>query len=100
MEKDYEELLKRPLWQMTGEDLIELLKTNTETREEKEKKQYAYGLRALGDELGCSQSTVFDLRKRGILDEAIVSYLGKRIVFNVEKARELSNKYKAEQSRK
>lgn len=51
------------------------------------------GVQALAEYLDCSQSTVFMLRRRGVLDEAVVSHIGRKIVFDGSKARELANEY-------
>jgi len=97
MENDISALLKKPLWQMTGEEFVQLSNLNSESNANQAKTQYAYGMRALGDALGCSLSTVFELKKCNVLNEAIVSFVGRRIVFDVEKARVLADKYKSEQ---
>lgn len=63
--------------------------------------QKALGVHALAVELGCSDSTIYALMRTpreedgsseggGILKDAIVSRIGRRIVFDVDKARELA----------
>ena len=63
--------------------------------------QKALGVHALAVELGCSDSTIYALMRApreedgsseggGILKPAIISRIGRRIVFDVEKARELA----------
>lgn len=51
------------------------------------------GVTPLSAELGCSASFLYALKSRGVLDGAIISQIGKKAVFNVEKARELANQY-------
>ena len=65
--------------------------------------QKALGIHALAVELGCSDSTVYGLMRTpreedgsfeggGVLKDAIVSRIGRRIVFDVDKARELAKR--------
>lgn len=82
---------------MTGEEFLYLSGVNGDGAKEENSKKYAYGMRALGDAIGCSLTTIFLLKKDGILDEAIVSFVGRRIAFDVEKARILADRYKSEQ---
>lgn len=92
-------LLGKPLWQLTAQEFCAL-------------SQYAYahggqvstssdlvrvtGVRALAEYLDCCESTVFMLRRNGVLDEAILSQVGKKIVFDGEKARELAMAFQRE----
>lgn len=97
MEKEIQSLLKKPIWQMTGEEFLYLSSANGEKANEQPPKNYAYGMRALGDAIGCSLSTIYDLKKKGVLDEAIVSFVGRRIAFDIDKARFLADQYQSEQ---
>ena len=102
-------LLEKPLWQMTGEEYCQLtqyalsLSTGTGTAPSPSG-QKALGVHALAVELGCSDSTIYALMRTpreedgsseggGILKGAIVSRIGRRIVFDVDKARELATQY-------
>ena len=102
-------LLEKPLWQMTGEEYCQLtqyalsLSTGTGTASSPSG-QKALGVHALAVELGCSDSTIYALMRTpreedgsseggGILKPAIVSRIGRRIVFDVDKARELATQY-------
>ena len=102
-------LLEKPLWQMTGEEYCQLtqyalsLSTGTGTAPSPSG-QKALGVHALAVELGCSDSTIYALMRTpreedgsaeggGILKGAIVSRIGRRIVFDVDKARELAKQY-------
>ena len=103
-----EGLLEKPLWQMTGEEYCQLthyalsLSPNTGSSRAPTV-QKALGIHALAVELGCSDSTVYSLMRTprkedasseggGILRDAIVSRIGRRIVFDVDKARELAKR--------
>lgn len=55
------------------------------------------GVTPLSSELGCSSSFIYALKAKGVLDGAIICHIGKKAVFNVDKARELANKFQAEQ---
>ena len=104
-----EGLLEKPLWQMTGEEYCQLthyalsLSPNAGSSQTPAG-QKALGIHALAVELGCSDSTVYGLMRTsreedgsseggGILKAAIVSRIGRRIVFDVDKARELATQY-------
>ena len=99
-------LLEKPLWQMTGEEYCQLtqyalsLSNGTRTAPSPSG-QKALGVHALAVELGCSDSTIYALMRiprekdgssegGGVLKDAIVSRIGRRIVFDVDKARELA----------
>lgn len=95
-----ESLLGKPLWQLTAQEFCAL-------------SQYAYsqrgqvsitpdivrvtGVRALAEYLDCCDSTVFMLRRNGVLDDAIISQVGKKIVFDGDKARQLAAAFQQEQ---
>ena len=101
-------LLEKPLWQMTGEEYCQLthyaLSLSAGTGNgvnQPQSGQKALGVHALAIELGCSDSTVYSLMRTpreedgsseggGVLKRAIVSRIGRRIVFDVDKARELA----------
>lgn len=54
------------------------------------------GVTPLSAELGCSASFIYALKAKGVLDGAIISQIGKKAVFDVDKARELANTYQKE----
>jgi hypothetical protein len=106
---DIQGLLEKPVWQMTGEEYCQLthyalsLSPNTGSTQTPAG-QKALGVHALAVELGCSDSTIYALMRApreedgsavggGVLSEAIVSRIGRRIVFDVDKARELATQY-------
>ena len=106
-------LLEKPLWQMTGEEYCQLthyalsLAAGTGTGiSQPLSGQKALGVHALAIELGCSDSTVYSLMRTpreedgsaeggGILKSAIISRIGRRIVFDVETARRLADDYQS-----
>lgn len=91
-----ESLLEKPIWQMTGEQFIALLNHNTKSSDtETEKlsdnmhgKKYVYGIRGIANLMNCSISTANRIKKKGILDDAIIQQ-GRSIIVDVEKALEL-----------
>lgn len=103
-----ESLLDLPVWQMTGRQFCALAQyvnaSNGAGNSSTRSRTFANGVQALADELGCSPSTVYALMRAvraednsaaggGILKEAIVSRIGRRIVFDVELARELAESF-------
>lgn len=82
---------------MTGAEFLELMKQNMTDKilagETRKGRFYATGISALANEIGCSSSQVYILKRQGVLDTAIVSRIGRKIVFDVEKARELANDF-------
>jgi hypothetical protein len=108
-------LLQKPLWQMTGEEYCQLthyalsLSPNAESSASPPG-QKALGVHALAIELGCSDSTVYALMRTprevddsadggGILQPAIISRIGRRIVFDVDIARKLADGYQSTRKR-
>lgn len=90
-------LLEKPLWQMSGEEFCQLTRYANSCNEEaptKKERVYARGVQELANQLGCCQSTIYSMKKEGVLDKAIVSRIGKKIIFDVEKAQELAINFK------
>lgn len=104
-------LLEKPLWQMTGEEYCQLtqyalsLSTGTGTAPSTSGHK-ALGVHALAVELGCSDSTIYALMRTtreedgsseggGIIKGAIISRIGRRIVFDVDTARKLAEYYQS-----
>ena len=80
-------LLKMPVWQMTGEELLELQRLAAPKKiepVETSQPRLAYGLRGLRELLGCSHTTAnkikHDPRLKGCFSQA-----GKKIVFDADK---------------
>lgn len=101
---DIQGLLEKPVWQMTGEEYCQLthyalsLSPSTEPSQAPAGRK-ALGVHALAEELG--ESTIYALMRTpreedgsseggGVLKRAIISRIGRRIVFDVDKARELA----------
>ena len=93
----FESLLAKPIWQMTGEEFLQLNELNNRgagsTAQSAGSVQYAHGIAELSQMIGCCQSTVYALKKEGVLDGAIVSQIGRRIIFDADKARALADEY-------
>lgn len=91
-----ENLLEKPIWQMTGEQFIALLKNNTESENANPEtvpgktleKKYVYGIRGIANLMDCSISTANRVKKSGIIDEAIIQN-GRKIIVDSELALEL-----------
>lgn len=55
------------------------------------------GVHAVAEYCACSDSQIAKLLREGVLDSAIVSRIGKSIVFDGDKARSLANDYQMQQ---
>ncbi len=97
MNEQFKELLNKPVVYMTGKELLALIGVKPENENNSPQKTYAYGIRALSDAICCCQSTIYELKSSGVLDDAIVSHIGRKIVFDVEKARVLAQQFRLEQ---
>ena len=111
MDNTISQLLSRPLWQMTGEEYCQLTQYALSLSPKAGPSsapmgQKALGVHALAVELGCSDSTIYALMRAtreedgsaeggGILKPAIVSRIGRRIVFDVDTARRLADGYQS-----
>lgn len=93
-----EELLARPIWQMTGAEYCALAQYATAASGTvASSSPQAVGVQALAKELGCSASMIYTIKKCGALDDAIISRIGRKEVFDIDKARTLANDYQAKQ---
>lgn len=59
----------------------------------------AIGIPQLADALACSPAQISIMRREGVLDSSVISRVGRKIVFNVEKARDAANSWKREKAR-
>lgn len=91
-----ENLKDRPLWQLTCEEFLSLLNSSLGAKFERPQPQTCTGVRALAENLACSEATIYNLKRDGVLDNAIVSHIGKSIVFDIALAKQLANAYKDE----
>lgn len=85
--------MDKPVWQMTGKEFFALTRYAQSPQEETKAVITCLGVKALSEELACCETTIYSMKREGVLDTAVVSKIGKRIVFDVAKARELANIY-------
>lgn len=103
--KNLDRLLGLRLIDMRGEEFLELAKSGGLVSDGDShipsSPTQAIGIAALAKALGCSSSQIYILRRDGILDDAIISRIGRNIIFDVDRARELANGWmNAKQSEK
>lgn len=95
------DLMSKPVWQMSGEEFCILtMYANSaapSSPSSKSANTRVIGIKELAAYLGCCESTIYAIKKAGILDSAIVSQIGKRIVFDAERARQLADDYQKAQ---
>lgn len=95
--KNLQELLSKPVWQMTGEEFIFLSKhasRQTETQPQPitdTERKYVYGILGIAKQFGCSLPTANRIKKSGKIDKAITQ-IGRKIIVDVELALELAGK--------
>ena len=92
------ELLDKPGWQMTGEELLFLAQhgnistsresTNASTKEEK---RYVYGLAGIARLFGCSLPTANRIKQSGKINRAITQ-VGRKIIVDADLALELAGR--------
>ena len=87
-------LNEKPIWQMLGSELLELIKTSiagVPSSHESTEKKYVYGISGIQKLLNCSESSAKRLKKSGVINDAIIQN-GRKIIIHVEKALELLKK--------
>ena len=93
------ELLDKPVWQKTGEELL-FLAQHGKTHDEgevtiksssKEEKRYVYGLAGIARLFGCSLPTANRIKQSGKIDRAITQ-IGRKIIIDAELALELTGR--------
>ena len=91
-----EELLGKPVWQMTGEELLFLAhhgsqpsNNTTEASSAKEERHFVYGLSGLARLFGCSLPTANRIKQSGKIDRAITQ-VGRKIIVDADLALELA----------
>ncbi|MGX9985449.1 DUF3853 family protein [Soonwooa purpurea] len=91
------ELKEKPVWQMTGEELLQLLQTvslkefhqlNTSQETLQSSKHYVYGIRGIAELFGCSITTANKIKKEGHIQKAIIQR-GRKIIVDADLALEL-----------
>lgn len=92
-----QELLNKPIWQMTGSELVTLLNssreevgvvnTQLETSQKAEKvlKHYEYGIRGIAKVFGCSIPTANRIKRSGKINSAIMQ-VGRKIIVDADLA--------------
>ena len=92
------ELLDKPVWQMTGEELLFLaqhgnMSTSGETGKASSKgeKRYVYGLAGIARLFGCSLPTANHIKQSGKINRAITQ-VGRKIIVDAELALELAGR--------
>lgn len=92
-----ENLLEKPIWQMTGQEFLALNEQSRSTVQDQQivsisenslNKKYVYGIRGIANLLNCSIAKANRIKKKGIIDEAIIQE-GRSIMVDVELALKL-----------
>ena len=92
------ELRDKPVWQMTGEELLFLAQHGnistsrelTKASSSKEEKRYVYGLAGIA-RLGCSLPTANRIKQSGKINRAITQ-IGRKIIVDADLAQELAGR--------
>ena len=93
------ELLEKPVWQMTGEELLFLAQhgrchTETDSTKQtsaKEQRRFVYGLSGLARLFGCSLPTANRIKQSVKIDRAITQ-VGRKIIIDADLALELAGR--------
>ena len=94
------ELLEKPVWQMTGEELLSLTQQKVMQPEgaesemsssAKEERHFVYGLSGLTRLFGCSLPTANSIKQSGKIDRAITQ-VGRKIIVDADLALELAGR--------
>ena len=94
-----QELLSKPVWQMTGEEFIMLSRHASGQTEAQPQpvtdtsRKYVYGIPGIARLFGCSLPTANRIKKSGKIDKAITQ-IGRKIIVDAELALELAGKKK------
>ena len=90
---------RKPVWQMTGEELLFLAQQGltqpegavSETSSAKEERHFVYGLSGLARLFGCSLPTANRIKQSGKIDRAITQ-VGRKIIVDADLALELAGR--------
>ena len=93
------ELLDKPVWQMTGEELLFLAQhgqrhtetNSTQQTSAKEQRRFVYRLSGLARLFGCSLPTANRIKQSGKIDRAITQ-VGRKIIVDADLALELAGR--------
>lgn len=90
-------LLSKPVWQMTGEELLFLSRQSSDTttsqspaNEPTATKHYVYGIAGICEIFSCSKPTAIRIKKSGRIDKAITQ-VGRKIVIDADLALQLAS---------
>lgn len=90
-------LLSKPVWQMTGEELLFLSRQSADTNtnhspanEPAATKHYVYGIAGICEIFSCSKPTAIRIKKSGRIDKAITQ-VGRKIVIDADLALQLAS---------
>lgn len=94
---ELQSLLSKPVWQMTGEELLFLSRQSTDTNtnqspanEPAATKHYVYGIAGICEIFSCSKPTAIRIKKSGRIDKAITQ-VGRKIVIDADLALQLAS---------
>ena len=93
------ELLDKPVWKMTGEELLFLAqygnistsRESTKASSSKEEKRYVYRLAGIARLFGCSLPTANRIKQSGKINRAITQ-IGRKIIVDADLALELAGR--------
>ena len=97
--QNLQDLLSKPVWQMTGEEFIMLSRhASVQTEAQPQpvtdtSRKYVYGIPGIARLFGCSLPTANRIKKSGKIDKAITQ-IGRKIIVDAELALELAGKKK------
>ena len=95
METEMNNLLNRRLIDLTGAEFLQLQRFGVPAAPAAPAPiQQAIGISVLADALSCSPSQVSKMQKAGVLQDAIISHVGRNYVFDIQKAREAAIAWK------
>lgn len=94
---ELQSLLSKPVWQMTGEELLLLSRQSADTNtnqspanEHAATKHYVYGIAGICEIFSCSKPTAIRIKKSGRIDKAITQ-VGRKIVIDTDLALQLAS---------
>ena len=95
---DFQNLKNKPLWQMTGEEFLQLANNNKSfvvaeppTVIDTTTKKHVYGVAGIASLFGCSLPTAHRIKKSGVINRAITQ-IGRKIIVDAELALELAGR--------
>ena len=94
---DINDLLGRPLWQLSCQEYLALMryllsKFGSFSSDSTHPRQ-AIGMTALAKALGCSTSLLYGIRHNVDFGDAVISRIGRKEVYDIETARKIANDY-------